>query len=91
MCDVRAVLLDGNVLQTHLVVRALCDGGGSELCRADCIACNSVLQKETKEEAQRHHDVTHGIEDDRPLRISKPFDKRRSNLNSILMFTLYRK
>lgn len=69
-------------------MRALCDGGSSELCRADCIACNSVLQKETKEEAQRHHDVAHSVEDDWPLRISKPFDKRKTNINSTLMFTL---
>lgn len=56
-------------------MRALCDGRSSELCRTHCIACHSVLQKETKEEAQRHHDVTHRVEDDRPLRISKPLYK----------------
>ena len=70
------------IQESHLVVRALCNGWGSELGTAACIACDSVLQQETQEEYQWHHDITHSIEDNRSLRVSEPKKK------TVLIFLL---
>lgn len=58
---------------------ALCYGGCSELGRADRVARDPAFQQETQEKHQRHHDVTHSVEDYWPLRVPEPIeeDKRK--------------
>lgn len=73
----------------HLVVWTLCYGCCSEVGRTGCITCNSVLQQEAQKENQWHHDVTHSVKDDWPLRVSKPNITKRQEDKNINKKTIY--
>lgn len=63
---------------SNLVVWALCYGWSSKLRGADCITRYPVFQQEPQEKHQRHHDITHSVEDDWTLRVSKPNRENKS-------------
>lgn len=62
-----------------LVVGALSDGRSPEVGGACGVAGHPVLQQKAQEENQRHHDVTHSVEDDWPLRVPEPEEATGQN------------
>lgn len=62
-----------------LVVGALSYGRRSVVGGAGGVARHPVLQQKAQEENQRHHDVTHSVEDYWPLRVAEPEEENGQN------------